>query len=432
MNNRTAYSIIEDNREKRVILPQYFWYGRKPIELTFPGEWNIHIGKMKGDDDPVLNTEQLRQKIFSPIGTVSLKELAKGKKEVAIIVDDISRPTEASFIIPHLLKTLSGAGISEDSIRFLISLGCHGAHTREEFVKKLGEEIVQQFRVYNHNCYENCVEIGHTRSGLPLEINAELMKCDLKIGIGAILPHLYTGYSGGGKLFLPGMAQIDTVHRFHSFLTPSEKGINDVKNPMIGEIEDAVKLIGVDYIIDVLVNTQGQIIDLFAGNPIAVYREGCKKAAAVYETTKNHQFDVVISNAHLKVNEGDIALLAGLEAVDAPKGICVLIMNSPSGQMTHYLMRRFGKYIGGRQSMTRVSLPEDIRIMVYSRYKDTTTFDPYENKENIDWVDHWPTVVEHIYAQYGDRGIQVCIIPDGTIQFWALNPKGIKNNKAND
>ena len=416
------YPIHSDKHHKRVILPQYFWFGREPLELRFPKDWTIDILEMEGDRLPILDADNLSSKIFDPLGTAPLSELAKGKQEVAIVVDDMSRPTEASRIVPHILGVLTEAGIPDEKIRFLISLGCHGAHTREDFVKKLGENIVRRFGIYNHNCYENCINVGRTRNGLPLKINKELMHCDLKIGIGAILPHLYTGYSGGGKLFLPGMAHVDTIDRFHSFTTPGEKGKIDNRNPMISEIEDALSSIGVDYLVNVLVNTKGKIIDLIAGNPSNVYEQGRKKAAKVYATPLSRQYDVIVSNAHLKVNEGDIALLAGLAALKRKDGACILIMNSPTGQMTHYLMRRFGKFVGGRQSSTRVRLPKDTQIIVHSKYPDITAFDPYENQGAIDWIEDWSRIIHTISSSFGDNGVRVGIIPDGTIQYW--KPKG--------
>jgi len=417
MSDQDKYPVVMVNRQKTVSLPQYFWYDREPLTLTFPEDWEVCVCEMNGDVSPILGMERLKHKVFSPIGSLSLPELAKDKKEVAIVVDDLSRPTEASLIVPFLLQTLSELYIPKESIRFLIALGCHGAHTAEDFRKKLGAHVVEQYGVYNHNCYENCIEIGATRSGIPLKINAELMKCDLKIGVGSMLPHSYTGYSGGGKLFLPGMAHIDTIDRFHSFLTPSEKGKIDHDNPMIGEIEDALKLIGVDYKIDVLVNTKGEIIDLFAGDATRTYQKGIFKAESVYKTDAVDDFDVVISNAHLKANEGDIALLIGFESVRQESGICILIVNSPSGQMPHYLMRRFGKFTGGRQSETRVRIPDGIKVIVFSQYKDTTTFDPFENQEIIIWESDWSRVIRQIQDHFGDRKIKIGIIPDGTIQY---------------
>jgi len=414
-----VYEIIVKNDRKQINLPQLFWYDRNLLTLSFPKELDIFVCEMAGDSLPHLTAQDIEHRIERPIGTQSLSELAKGKREVAIVVDDSSRPTEASLIVPIVLNKLLTAGIKKGNIRFLMALGCHGAHSAEDFRKKLGPGIVEEFGVYNHNCYENCIEVGHTRSGLSLKINAELMKCDFKIGIGCILPHLYTGYSGGGKLFLPGMAHIDTIDRFHSFLTPCKKGNVDFSNPMVKEIEDAVKLIGIDYKIDVLVNTKGQIVDLFAGDPVQEYKQGIKKAKSAYQTEYHDGLNVVISNAHLKVNEGDIAFLMGLEAIGSKKGTCVIIMNSPSGQITHYLMRRFGKFVGGRQSETRVTIPEGIDVIAFSKFRDTTTFDPYSNKDRIIWENDWEGVMGRIQNSYRYTNIRLGIIPDGTIQYFA-------------
>ena len=301
------------------------------LPLYFPGNWEINICEMNGDSIRPLSSAEIKRVIDMPIGTDNIEVLAKDKKEVAIVVDDITRPTEASLILPNVLESLNKAGINDESIRILISLGSHGAHTGEDFRKKLGDKIVERYAVYNHNCYENCIEIGKTRSGLNVKINEELMKCDLKIGIGAILPHLYTGYSGGGKLFLPGLAHIDTIDEFHSFMTPDKKGILEHDNPMIRDIEDALSIIGVDFLVNVLINTKGDIIGAFAGGPQEVYREGAREAEKVYKTRNYDDFDIVVSNAHLKANEGDIALLAGIKLLKDKGGTCILVMNSPSG-----------------------------------------------------------------------------------------------------
>jgi nickel-dependent lactate racemase len=412
------YKILNENGKQKVWVPQYFWYGKEMLPLYFPGNWEIKICEMNGDSIRPLSSAEIKRVVDMPIGTDNIEALAKGKKEVAIVVDDITRPTEASLILPNVLESLNKAGINDESIRILISLGSHGAHTGEDFRKKLGDKIVERYAVYNHNCYENCIEVGKTRSGLNVKINEELMKCDLKIGIGAILPHLYTGYSGGGKLFLPGLAHIDTIDGFHSFMTPDKKGILDHDNPMICEIEDALSIIGVDFLINILVNTKGDIIGAFAGDPQEVYREGVREAEKVYKTRNYDDLDCVVSNAHLKVNEGDIALLAGINLLKDKGGTCILVMNSPSGQITHYLMRNFGKFIGGRQAVKRVRLSENINTIVYSQFMDRTTFDPYESQERIVWEKDWQRIINLTQDYHGKDNLKVGIIPDGTLQYF--------------
>lgn len=399
-------------------LPQLFWHGRTELPLRFPGDWQVKICEMAGDANPPLSTAEIKRNLDNPLDCRHLCLLAEGRKEVAIVIDDLTRPTEASLIVPHILATLHEAGIGHDRIRFLMALGSHGAHTAEDFRKKLGASVVGKYPVYNHNCYENCAEIGKTRSGLRLKINQELMRCDLKIGIGCVMPHLYVGFSGGGKLFLPGMAHIDTIDAFHSFTTPTEKGRLNRENPMIREIDSAVDLIGVDFQVDVLTNTRGQITHLYAGKSSSVYQAASRAAQVAYRTDADSRFDVVISNAHLKANEGDIALVTALDLVRPDGGMCVLIMNSPTGQMTHYLMRWFGKFTGGRQAVKRVALPRDVGIIVFSPFPDPTMFDPYENKESITWQDSWDNVLGNIRAKHPSRP-RIAVIPDGTIQYLA-------------
>ena len=352
----------------------------------------------------------------NPIGSPRIRDLAAGKTEVAVVVDDLTRPTRADVLANLVIDELLEAGVRKEGIRFLLSLGCHGAHDQEAFRKKLGDQVVEQYRVYNHNCYENCVEAGITKRGIPLKVNAEFMKCDLKIGIGTILPHLYVGYSGGGKIVLPGLAHIDTIEQFHSSLLPDQKGKVGHNNPLCLDIEEAVRLTGLNFKIDALVNTKGEFIELFSGEPNKVYQKGIKAAQEAYKSTFYENRDVVIANAYAKVNEGDIAMLLGFRALKQSGGTCVLLLNSPGGQMTHYLMRSFGKFIGGRQWVTRSHLPEGTDLIVLSEYKDLTSLDSFDSQERIVWMSDWQSVLDYLKSKHsGDANVG--IFPDGTIQY---------------
>ncbi|MEE8471127.1 MAG: lactate racemase domain-containing protein, partial [Dehalococcoidia bacterium] len=190
-------------KSRTVRLPQLAWYDDDHVELRFPSTWEIDVCYMKGHRRPPVTESKIRAAFSNPIGTAPIRELARGKKEVVILFDDMSRPTRAAEIVPHVLDELKAAGISDDHIRFIAALGAHGALTRLDFAKKLGEAALSRFPVYNHNPYENCTFIGNTSNGTPVSVNSEVMSCDLKIGIGCILPHPLTGFGGGSKIVLP-------------------------------------------------------------------------------------------------------------------------------------------------------------------------------------------------------------------------------------
>jgi len=163
----------------------------------------VTVCHMQGHNTPKLNEESFRKAIRNPIGTPPIRELARNKKSVVILFDDLSRPTKAAEIVPFVLEELAAGGVEEKNIQFICALGAHGAMTAIEFTKKLGADILARFNVYNHNTYENCTYIGKTTRGTPVSLNTEFLNADLKIGIGSIVPHQSAGFGGGAKIILP-------------------------------------------------------------------------------------------------------------------------------------------------------------------------------------------------------------------------------------
>ena len=180
-------------------VPQHIWYGNTEMELNFPSSWKVSYCPMKGEGRKKLKPQEMEKAFLQPIGTAPISELARGKKEVVILFDDLARPTPVSEIVPFVLRELERAGISDRQVRFIAALGAHGAHTANDFRKKLGEEVLDRFPVYNHHPFDFCTYLGKTSRGTPLSINKEVMACDLKIGIGSIVPHAFSGFRGRGK-----------------------------------------------------------------------------------------------------------------------------------------------------------------------------------------------------------------------------------------
>jgi len=93
----------------------------------------------------------------------------------------------------------------------MMATGAHHGRLLFDFQKKLGTEIPEKYHVYNHNSYENLEYLGKTSYDTPVHINREVMSCDLKISLGAMMPHFGYGFGGGSKMLLPGVAGIDSI-----------------------------------------------------------------------------------------------------------------------------------------------------------------------------------------------------------------------------
>lgn len=409
---------------KTVTVPRQMWYDEEELQLTFPESWEVVPCLMNGHATPQLTPEQIKAAFNNTIGSPTLRKLARGRTEVAIIFDDISRPTRAADLIPYVLEELDSAGIPDGAIRFICATGAHGAQTFQDLQKKLGSEILDNFPVYNHNPYENCTYVGQTSTGTKLSVNSEFMSCDVKIGIGSVIPHAQSGFGGGGKIVLPGIASMDSIEAFHRWeINAREAGHGNivgpghyVENPMVKDFNEAAKMVGLDLKIDTIINGMGQTCAIFMGEPQAEYYEAVKFAVTHYATKPVPGANVVVVNTYAKGNEAIVGLLIGIMMLTERGGDLVLIMDCPAGQVVHYLLGSFGEKARGRLFRAAdFKLPWVKRLVVLSPQFEKSMTDWLAIPDTA-WVKTWPEVMD-ILNQDFPTVARVAVVPDGTIQY---------------
>jgi nickel-dependent lactate racemase len=405
----------------KIKVPQLLWYDNTEMELDFPSSWSVFFCPMKGGERRKLTPKEMEKSFHKPIGSKPIQELARRKREVAILFDDLARPTPVFEIAPYVLKELEKAGISDQQIRFIAALGAHGAHTAIDFRKKLGQEVLDRFPVYNHHPFNYCAYLGKTSRGTPVSINQEVMTCDLKIGIGCIVPHAFSGFGGGGKIILPGVSHIDSIAYNHGTLVkehPDCVGVGKIEGniPRL-DIEEATRMAGLEVKIDAIVNLRGEMTSLFVGDPILEYQEGIKLAKEVYATAPAKNMDVVIVNCYSKPNECAIAPFIGIPSLKEGGGDLVIIANEPAGQVVHYLFGEFGKCGEGGLQLPQ-PLPTKVkRFIILSPFKDQVGACFFKQVPSLLWVKTWEEVLSLLKAEWGDKA-NVAIYPDGTVQYF--------------
>ncbi len=405
----------------KIKVPQLLWYENTELELSFPPSWSIFFCPMKGGEKKKLSLEEMEKAFVKPIGSKPIEELAKGKKEVVVLFDDTARPTPVSQIVPFVLRGLEKVGILDKQIRFIAALGAHGAQTANDFRKKLGEEVLDRFPVYNHHPFDHCTYLGKTSWGTPVSINKEVMACDLKIGIGAIVPHSFSGFGGGGKIVLPGVAHIDSIAYNHGTLIQNHPGCVGVGKidgniPRL-DIEEAARMAGLDVKIDAILNLRGEITGLFVGDPILEHQEGMKIAREIYATLPAKGMDIVVVNAYSKPSECAIAPFIGIPSLKESGGDLVIISNEPGGQVVHYLFGEFGRCGEGKLQLPQ-PLPTKVkRFIILSPFKDHVGACFFGRGTPILWVKTWQEVLDLLEAEWGNKA-NVAVYPDGTIQYF--------------
>ncbi|MBW2286170.1 MAG: DUF2088 domain-containing protein [Deltaproteobacteria bacterium] len=383
---------------------------------------HVEFCPMKGGSDAPMSVQEMERAVHSPIASPGIRDLARGKKRAVIVFDDMTRPTRTYELAPIVLRELAEAGLSKDDITFVCALGTHGALTMADFRKKLGSDIIERYRVFNHNIYENCVEVGKTGRGTPVAFNREVMEADVKIGIGCVTAHVQAGFSGGGKLFLPGVAHIDTVSHYHLEVERMGKettGMGRHKDNILREeINEAAKMAEVDFLINVVVNGSGATTGLYAGELFAAHDQAVEAAKNLYATDpRPRDKAIAVANAFTKPNEMAIALLLGASSLKDMTGTVVVIANSPEGQVPHYLLGRFGTGYGGRQYPVG-RIPPGVRFILMTAYPDRTLADWFSNPDDALIVRDWDEVMNIIGPDY-PKGTRVAVLPNATMQYFA-------------
>ena len=407
-------------------LSQPAWYEPKEFVLPLPDGWQVEVCNMAGYNRSALTPDEIKAAISKPIGIPPIRELAKGKKEVVIIFDDMTRVTRVAEIVPFVLEELAEAGIPDSNIRFIMALGCHGAKDRRDFVKKLGEDTLARFPVYNHNAFGNCTYVGTTATfGTKVYVNEEVMKCDLKIAIGSVVPHPTSGFGGGGKIILPGVTSFETIEHNHGtmYKMVREEGKpvagmgNFDSNPLRIDIEEAAVLSGLDVIINCIVNTRGETVSIFTGALKPAYAAAVQEAKTHYLTPRVEGKDIVIANTVAKANEGWLGLPIAYQAINPEGGDVVLIANMPEGQVTHYLLGPFGKTSWGPQRFGP-RLPRRVNhLIVYTEYPDLASRAWFgEDSDKIPFLHKWDDVLQLLEKTHG-RDAKVVIYPNAELQY---------------
>jgi nickel-dependent lactate racemase len=404
----------------KVEIPHHCWYDDKPLELTFPDEWKVHLCKVASEDAKPMTPEEIKAALHNPVGQKPLAKLAEGKEEVVIIFDDMTRPTKTFQYTPYILETLHKAGIPEDNIRFIIAPGTHGTYGRRDFVKKLGDDIVSNYAVYNHNPYDILDYLGKTSYGTPVWVNSEVMACDLKIGIGTVLFHRLTGLSGGGKMISPGVCGMETIKYNHGDIGGFGPGLTPCKstgylmnedNRMRMDMEETARMAGLDYKIDTVLNLQRDPIELYAGDFVKTQR---KAGAGVvkWHRTENPESDIVVAGAYMRENEPYLSLWPMYNTV-SEDGTLVMVNDDPNGDINHWLFNRHGKEVGAcLWNPAKRRVLKGKRMIVFGDYP-LKSFLWRHDLEEVVWIRKWDEVIEDLKNHHG-VGSRVAVIPDGT------------------
>ena len=322
--------MIAMNQE--ILLP----YGHTTKTLRVP-ESNLAWVVGPKDAPPVANlADAVRSAMRAPIGAPSLRELvARHGTRTVILVDDGTRSTPQKDILPILLDELNTAGVPDRDITALIALGTHRPMNEQERIARYGDQVCARIRVENLSQHPaDFVDLGMTPLGVPIFVSRRYLESDVSIAVGNIVPNMYAGWAGGAKMVLPGVTSPLTKAKTHLMAGPRVYEIlGNVDNPVRREMEQIAIQSGLKFIVNVVLNRDGGVVGVVAGDVVKAHRAGVEIARPIYTVELNEKPDIVVASAH----PADRDLWQGFKPINncgmlvKDGGTLVLLIPAPEG-----------------------------------------------------------------------------------------------------
>jgi len=313
-------------------------YGKTEVCARIPAR--NFLGSIEPKEKPgVSNTKvEIERALNEPIGTKRLSEIVEVENKVAIVVDDATRPTPSHLMIQPLLEELNAAGVKNENVTVIFACGTHRAVLPEEAARLLGQEVSNRVKTVSHYCKaQDLVYIGTTQKhGNKVYLNSIFAEADVKILTGDVCFHYYAGYGGGRKSVLPGVSGEETIKHNHAMLLhPSAKTGVLEGNPVHEDMTEAARLAKVDFVLNVVTNSKGEIVKAFAGDLEQTLYEGVKVVDEMYRATADRKADIVLVSPG--GHPADVNLFQSYKGVDSALevvkrgGVIVLVAECSEG-----------------------------------------------------------------------------------------------------
>ena len=313
-------------------------------------------------------TNLVEQALSNPIGSLPLSTLAEGKKHIVIISSDHTRPVPSHITMPVLLKHIRSNN-KDVKITILIATGMHRPTTYEELVDKYGQKIVDEENIVIHDAYkdEDMTFRGILPSCGELWVNKLVDECDLLISEGFIEPHFFAGFSGGRKSVLPGIASKKTVlwnHNARFIANKNARPGSIDENPVHKDMLFAAKAAKLEFILNVVLNSEKKVIKAFAGNLELAHAHGCALVKEIAEVKPILSDIVLTTNGGYPLDQNIYQTVKGMTAGEAcvNKGGVIIILSScvdgTGGEFFYKLLADFNSAEESYNSLNNVA-PEN-------------------------------------------------------------------------
>ena len=394
-------------------------YGQAAVETTLPGSQTTVVEPVyvPGASDPA---GLLRDVLQDPLRGKGLRHLVSPGQSIAIAVCDTTPPRAQLLMIDAVLADLAGV-VDLNEVTILVVGGRRSDAAIEGLASTPGSPRVVR---HDPDDAERLVWLGEHGRSIPVWLNREWFDADVRISAGVVEPHVFTGFSGGLRLVVPGLVGTDTVAGLYGSggeCPPMAWGRTEA-NPVFTNGRALAAAVGnVDFALDILLNRDQQIVAAYGGSPFHVDATARRVAGELALCAVRGRYEVVVTTnlgypRDRTLYECIPALVAAAEIIK-PGGTIVLVAQCSDGLTD----------LGSKPILTAMSSPDLMRsrmdfpyLGVLAKILDRANVAVYSEGVNPDelaelGVGHTTDVGDSVrrLLATGGPGARACVLPEG-------------------
>jgi nickel-dependent lactate racemase len=247
----------------------------------------------------------------------------------------------------------------------------HAPDSVEAIRQNVGKVVVDRVEVINGepDNEEAMVLMGETSLGTPVEVDRRFAGADIKIGTGNVTPCMLAGWSGGGKIVLPGVVSRRTIYENHKRFTGilaelecgSLLGIMPPQNIVRADIDEAATKSGIDMVINTVLDTRNNMVAVQAGEHVSVHRAAIEKSLAYTQVKVPQAVDVLVTgvgevNYEVSLFQGGSRVCGGVDRYLKDGGTLIMANECREGIYEGFEHEEFREWM--RQMPTPAKLRE--------------------------------------------------------------------------
>jgi len=281
----------------------------------------------------------LHQSIENAVEERGLAAKAGPTARACIAITDRTRSTPNKRIVPMLIDQFNTYGVPDQNITVISSGGMHAPDSREDILRTVGQAVLDRVEAITNDPDNDAVmtSLGTTDMGTPVEVHRRFAEADIKIGVTNVMPCMLAGWSGSGKIVMPGVSSRRSIYHNHKqFVKPllelrcsSLLGIMPPHNPVRADIEQCATISGLDMVVNTLLNSQRRLVDVFCGEHVVAHRAARDRMLPDVEVSLPQAVDVLIAGVgdpalEVSLFQGGSRVCGGVDRILRPGGTLVM------------------------------------------------------------------------------------------------------------